>query len=67
MSEEILRIRKLLEHWIEHNDEHVSRFRETSDEAEMMGIAEAAKHLRTAVEKGEEVSAQLKMALDSMS
>lgn len=66
MSEGVLRIRKLLEHWIEHNEEHLARFREVAADAEGMGLADAAGSLRVAADRGEDVSAQLRKALESM-
>ncbi len=66
MSEGNQRIRKLIEHWVEHNDEHSARFREAAAEAEQIGLKEAALRLRTAAEKGGEVSAELRAALDSL-
>ena len=67
MSEEIFRIKKLLEHWIEHNEEHLARFREVAADVEKMGIAEAARDIKTAAEKGDEVTIYLKRALKSIS
>ena len=66
MSERKLRIRKLIEHLVEHNEEHVARFREAASEAEEMGLSETARSLLAAAERGGEVSAALRMALASV-
>ena len=66
MSEGRLRLQKLLEHWIEHNEEHLSRFREAADEASKIGATKVAKDIRSAAEKGTEVSKHLRKALDAL-
>jgi hypothetical protein len=66
MEEGSLRIRKLLERWIEHNDEHIARFLELSEEAEKLGLNETSNSLRLAVETSGEVSKHLRKALNSM-
>ena len=66
MGEEGLRLRKLLEHWIEHNDDHVARFWEAAEEADKLGLKEASNSIRLAAEKSNEVSKHLKKALNSM-
>ncbi len=63
MSEEKLRLTKLVEHWIEHNDEHGNRFSEEADKAEKRGLKETANEMRKAAEASKEVSATLKNAL----
>jgi hypothetical protein len=66
MSQEGYRITKLLEHWIEHNDEHVKRFRDVAEEASSAGLQDVAEYMRLAAEKGDEVTAHLKKALNSV-
>jgi hypothetical protein len=66
MEEGSLRIRKLLERWIEHNDEHIARFLELSEEVEKLGLNETSNSLRLAVETSGEVSKHLRKALNSM-
>ncbi len=66
MEEGSLRIRKLLEHWMEHNDEHIARFLEVSGEAEKLGLKETSNSLRLAAETSGEVSKHLRKALNSM-
>ena len=66
MSQDAYRIRKLLEHWIEHNDEHVKRFRVMSEEASSVGLVDVVEHMRLAADKGEEVTTHLQKALNSV-
>jgi hypothetical protein len=63
MSEEKLRLVKLVEHWIEHNDEHGNRFSEEAEKAENMGLKKAADEMRKAAEASKEVTSTLKKAL----
>ncbi|MCW3978489.1 MAG: hypothetical protein NWF12_01955 [Candidatus Bathyarchaeota archaeon] len=65
MSEEDLRLRKLIEHWAEHNDDHRMRFQEASAEASEKGLGEVAKNLEAAADKAAEVSKLLRKALDA--
>ena len=57
---------KLLEHWIEHNDEHVKRFRVMAAEASSVSLKDLAEHMRLAAEKGDEVTTHLQKALNSV-
>jgi rubrerythrin len=66
MSQESYRITKLLEHWIEHNDEHVKRFRVVAEEASSASLEDVAKYMRLAAEKGDEVKTHLQKALNSL-
>lgn len=65
MNESMLRLRKLIEHWAEHNDEHAARFEESAREAKEMGLTTAAENLRSAAKKAAEVSEHLRKALKS--
>jgi len=65
MSEERLRLRKLIEHWAEHNDEHRARFEESAGKASEMGLDSVAAELTEAAEKSIEVSEHLRRALES--
>ncbi len=42
MSEEKEKLIKRIEHWAEHNDEHTTRYEESTKEAKAMGFAGAA-------------------------
>jgi len=66
MSEERLRLRKLIEHWSEHNDEHRARFSESAEEAKRLGLTEAAVKLRQASEEAAKVSEKLRETLKAM-
>ncbi len=63
MSEDRLRLIKLVEHWIEHNDEHAKRFREEAESAEEMKLEGVATEMINAVEASEKVSECLLRAL----
>ena len=65
MSDENLRLRKLIEHWAEHNDEHMTRFQEASAEASEKGLGGVAENLSSAAEKSAEVSKLLRKALEA--
>ena len=64
MSDEKLRLRNLIEHWAEHNDEHRARFEESVEDASSMGLVAVADDLKAAAEKAEEVSKLLRRALE---
>jgi hypothetical protein len=52
MSNNRLRLRRLIEHWAEHNEEHSARFEESAREAAEIGLEDVANNLRAAAEKG---------------
>jgi hypothetical protein len=60
------RLKGLIEHWAHHNDEHRDRFLEEAEEAEKMGLDEAAAEMRNAAGKADEVSAHLRKALEHL-
>ncbi|TFH18497.1 hypothetical protein E4H04_03220 [Candidatus Bathyarchaeota archaeon] len=60
MNEDRLRLIKLIEHWIEHNDEHGKRF---SEEAEKTGLKSVAVEMRKAAKASGKVSGDLLNAL----
>lgn len=66
MSEEISRLKKLLEHWIIHNEEHTARFVEATNDAIKIGLIEVSNNIKIAAEKGNEVTKYLQRALDSI-
>ena len=63
MDKDRLRLKKLVEHWIEHNDQHRARIEESAKEALEMGLPEVAEELKLASEAGGEVSVRLRIAL----
>jgi len=46
---ELAKLRILLPHWIEHNEEHAERFREWAGKAREMGLEEVAQRIEEAV------------------
>ena len=63
VSAERLRLRKLIEHWAEHNEEHKKRFNESASEAAKIGLEEVSHSIFKAAELAEEVSEHLRSAL----
>ena len=66
MDEKKQRLRRLIEHWAKHNDEHGARFMESADEAKEMGLHEAATELKGAASKSRMVTGHLLEALKKM-
>lgn len=64
MEEEKLRLKKLIEHWAEHNDEHLKRFKESANRLSEMGIPSAADELNAAAEASWKVSEHLRSAIE---
>jgi hypothetical protein len=65
MSEKKLRLMKLVEHWMEHNEDHVKRFREAAHEAKELGLNQVELQLYNAAENGDKVSKSLLKALEA--
>jgi hypothetical protein len=63
MDQQKERLMKLIQHWAEHNDEHLERFREASEEAAENSLPEVSMKLKTASMKGVEVSKLLRECL----
>jgi len=61
-----IRLKGLVEHWAEHNEEHRKRFEESADDAQRMGLEDAANKLRSAALKATEVTEQLRKALEAL-
>jgi len=64
--EEKAKLSVLLKHWIEHNDEHASEFREWAAKAKNQGEAVAGGDILEAVQRLEEASGFLKQALQKL-
>ena len=64
--EEKEKLTVLLKHWIEHNDEHASEFREWAAKAKNQGEADAGEDILKAVERLKEASGFLKQALQKL-
>ena len=58
------KLRILLPHWIEHNEEHAESFREWAEKARELGLEAVAKQMEVAVERmaacGQALTAALK-------
>jgi hypothetical protein len=66
MDDRKLRLKKLVEHWAEHNEEHNTRFAESAMEALEMGLPPVADELKAAAEAGEKVSEHLRSAIEKI-
>jgi hypothetical protein len=66
MDEKKTRLMKLIEHWAEHNDEHALRFRDSSAEAEEMGLKIVSEELKEAYSEAIIVSEHLRKALEEI-
>jgi len=66
-KEKVERVKKKLEHWIEHNKEHAESFRKAAREADEIGLVEVGKRLREAAKSMEEISALLEEAKGELS
>jgi hypothetical protein len=60
----MLRLFKLIEHWVHHNGQHRKRFDETASKTEEMGLMDVAKEMRLAVKASERVSEHLLKAMN---
>ena len=49
VPDDLIKLRILLPHWIEHNEEHAASFREWAGKAREMGLAEVAQRIEEAV------------------
>lgn len=65
MSDKEIRFQKLIEHWIEHNEEHRARFEEVASEALETGLIRVAENLESAAKMAGEVSKFLRRALEA--
>jgi hypothetical protein len=63
LSEDELRLMKLIEHWVDHNDEHGNRFSEEASKAQEIGLSKVADKLREASKASRGVSDILLEAL----
>jgi hypothetical protein len=66
MEKDKLRLKKLIEHWAEHTDEHSTKLKESEKKASEMGLPGVAKELKRATEAGKRVSEHLRSALEKM-
>ncbi len=61
------RLKKKLEHWVEHNKEHAESFRKAAGEAEEIGLGDVSKRLREAAKSMDELSKLLETAMKELS
>jgi len=66
MNEEKQKLKKRIEHWAQHNDEHSLRFEEAANNAEAMGLGVVAQALRAAAASGKTVSKELRKAEENI-
>ena len=65
--EKVERLKKKLEHWVEHNKEHAESFRKAAREAEEIGLVDVSRRLKEAAKSMDESSALLKEAMKKLS
>lgn len=66
-KEQVLRLQKKLEHWIEHNKEHAESIRKAAREAEEIGLVDISRCLNDAAKSMDEISAVLEAAMRELS
>jgi hypothetical protein len=60
------KLRALLPHWIEHNDEHAAEFRRWAEKAEAAGLEQAAEEIKLAAKQLAWVNEALSAALETL-
>ena len=63
---DIEKLRALLPHWIEHNEEHAAEFERWAEMAASAAHEKAAELIRSAARQMEQASATLQRALDEL-
>lgn len=63
---EIDKLRALLPHWLEHNEEHAADFARWAATVEEAGHGKAATQIRDAIERMEQVNEALRAALETL-
>lgn len=66
MNEEKKKLKKRIEHWAHHNDEHLLRFEEAANNAEALGLETVALALKAAAASGKAVSKELRKAEENI-
>ena len=66
MNEDVYRLRKLLEYWIEHNEDHSKRFSDAANDAKKKGLVMVANYIQNAALNMNEVTKSLREALESL-
>jgi len=65
-KKKVERLKKKLEHWVEHNKEHAESFRKAAGEADAIGVTDVSMRLKDAAKSMEEASALLEAAGDEL-
>ncbi|MBC8520596.1 MAG: hypothetical protein ISS94_06090 [Candidatus Syntrophoarchaeum sp.] len=65
-KKKVERLKKKLEHWVEHNKEHAESFRKAAGEAEEFGLVDVSMRLKDAAKSMEEASALLEVAMKGL-
>lgn len=65
-GDDMAKLRVLLPHWMEHNEEHAASFREWAARAQEHGQDAAAAAIATAAQRMEAVNAALEQALRAL-
>lgn len=63
---EVDKLRALLPHWLEHNEEHAADFARWAATVEEAGQGEAAAQIRSAIERMEQANEALRAALRAL-
>ena len=66
MLDDLAKLRVLLPHWIEHNDEHADGFQRWAAKARALGREETAQRIEEAVERMAVCNQALTAALDAL-
>ncbi len=64
--DDLAKLRILLPHWIEHNEEHAESFRKWARKGREMGLGEVARRIEEAVEGMEDCNRALTAALEEI-
>lgn len=63
---ELEKLKHLLEHWIEHNDEHVKTYTDWAGKADSLGEKELAGILRSIAEESKKLEGLFNKAIDKI-
>ena len=63
---DVEKLRALLPHWMEHNEEHAAEFERWAEMAVSAGQGKAAERIRSAARQMEQSNAALQQALDEL-
>jgi len=65
-NDERAKLKTLLNHWIEHNKEHIQEFRDWAGKAKEIGETEACKEMLQAAQEMDKASKFLSQALERL-